>query len=474
MAEKKYTDYEQKTLRVLKMQEGDLERLQQQTANATQRLSQMDQRLKDLKERAKILAADTLGADYSEPSPNTQHPTPNTQISLDDIPSWQSLEKRADHEHIPHNIVMEDLLTGKEITYALDEVKRINDDFARRTGLTKRDLTFLSAATSIQTARWFMMPKIARQMGKSGKVLAALSPSAVALLEQKPVTKNLALIDEANQEFIEEVEAEEIKEDGNREAKARSWQDILEQKDNMPENAFNNDAMNWIFGIVNKITGTKTGSNFASVDALTGEKVKTHKVLAEAMRSIKEDPMRLTAAVYAQYAQDRAAHGETTDLLAPAMEALQPGMMSDLYQSQIQQLATMQNLTLIGQQAAFPLVVNMAVGLLHGFMYDPAIDGPREYYDARTRKILMLSNLMASGTNMAFSAATEAWMKLDLGGLLVTGTRAIQDVAYLTNLEDHFLKTKMDKVLEKELRDIDSHFNNTPAVRAERFPLSEK
>ena len=197
MAEKKYTDYEQKTLRVLKMQEGDLERLQEQTANATQSLSQMDQRLKDLKERAKILAAETLGADYSEPSPNTQHPSPNTQhpspttqISLNDIPSWQSLEKRADQEHIPHNIVMEDLLTGKEITYALDEVKRINDDFARRTGLTKRDLTFLSAATSIQTARWFMMPKIARQMGKSGKVLAALSPSAVALLEQKPDTKH--------------------------------------------------------------------------------------------------------------------------------------------------------------------------------------------------------------------------------------------------------------------------------------------
>lgn len=383
---------------------------------------------------------------------------------MTDIPSWESLEKRADHEQIPHDIVMEDLLTGQEITYAIDEVKRINDDFARRTGLTKRDLSFLSAATSIQTARWVMMPKIVNQMGKSGKVLAALSPSAMAMLEQKPDTKDIALIDEANQEFIEDVEAEEITEGNAQSAKSKSWQDILEQKDSMPVKTFNNDAMNWIFGIVNKITGTRTGSNFSSVDAITGEKVKTHKVLAEAMRSIKEDPMRLTAAVYAQYAQDRAARGETTDVLAPAMEALQPAMMSDLYQSQIQQLATMQNLTLIGQQAAFPLVVNMAVALLHGFMYNPDLDGPREFYDARTRKILLLSNMMASGTNMAFSAATEKWMKLDLGGLLVTGTRAIQDMAYLTNLEDYFLQQQMDKVLEKELQDIDSHFTSVPVV----------
>jgi len=474
MAEKKYNDYEQKTLRVLKMQESDLKRLQEQTADATQSLSQMNQRLNDLKERAKALDSrcEVRGARREDSSSKCE--VRGTRCEMTDIPSWESLEKRADHEGIPHDIVMEDLLTGQEITYAIDEVKRINDAFAKRTGLTKRDLSFLSAATSIQTARWVMMPKIVNQMGKSGKVLAALSPSAMAMLEQKPDTKDIALINEANQEFIEDVEAEEITEGNPQGAKSKSWQDILEQKDSMPVKTFNNDAMNWIFGIVNKITGTRTGSNFSTVDAVTGEKVKTHKVLAEAMRSIKDDPMRLTAAVYAQYAQDRAARGETTDVLAPAMEALQPAMMSDLYQSQIQQLATMQNLTLIGQQAAFPLVVNMAVALLHGFMYNPDLDGPREYYDARTRKILLLSNMMASGTNMAFSAATEKWMKLDLGGLLVTGTRAIQDLAYLTNLEDHFLKQQMDKVLEKELQDIDSHFNNVPAVSQTTITTNNK
>jgi hypothetical protein len=373
-------------------------------------------------------------------------------MSVDDIPSWQSLEERADEAGISHDIVIEDLLTGKEITYALSEVNRINEKFASRTGLTRNDLTFLAIATSIQAARWAMTPKIAGQLGKSGRIIAALSPSAMAMLEQKPDTKELTLIDETNQEFIEE--AEEIHEG------PKSWEEILEQRDEMPDKAFDNDSMNWLFGIVNKITGTHTGSDFASTDAVTGENVSTPSMLAEALRSIKEDPNRLTAAVYTKYAQQRAAQGNPIDVLSPVTDALQPGMESEIFQMQAQQLASMSDLTLIGRQAAFPLVINMVVGLLHGLKYNPETDGPRQFYDARTRKIILLSNLMASGSNLAFTIASEQWGKLDIGGLLVSGTRAIQDMSYLINLEDHFIREQMDKVMEKELQDIDSHFKN--------------
>ena len=132
--------------------------------------------------------------------------------------------------------------------------------------------------------------------------------------------------------------------------------------------------------------------------------------------------------------------------------------------SQMQQLASIRDVTLVGQQAAIPLIINMAVGLFHSFMYNPATDGPRAFYDARTRKILMLSNIMASGTNLALTAGTENWLKLDVGGLLVTATRAMQDLSYLTALEDEFIRHNMDKALEETLQDVDSHFLNLPAV----------
>lgn len=452
MADRKYTDDEKRTLRVLKMQEGDLSRLQRQTDSHTQQLSQMDHRLSELKRRASAIAQEE-GIELPEERHLPSTPTHQKEkMTSGDIPSWQSLEERADEAGIPHHIVVEDLLTGKEMTYALSEVNRINEAFANRTGLTRSDLTCLAIATSMQAARWAMMPKIAAQLGKSGRIVAALSPSAIALLEQKPNTKDLALIDETNQEFIEE--AEEIHKG------PKSWEEILEQRNEMPDKAFNSDSMNWLFGIVNKITGTRTESNFLSTDAATGQTISTPGMLAEALKSIKEDPRRLTAAVYSQYAQEKAAEGIPVDVLAPVTEALQPGMDSELFQAQAQQLASMTDLTLIGKQAAFPLMVNMAVSLLHGLMYHPEKDGPREFYDARTRKILLLSNLFASGSNLTFTIGAEQWQKLDIGGLLVTGTRAIQDLAYLTNLEDHFLKQQMDKVYEKELQDINSHFKN--------------
>lgn len=461
MADKKYTDYEKKTLRVLKMQEGDLQKLKEQTAGHQQALNEMDQRLADMKERAKALAGqEGVQLPDEHHYPTTMTPPAKEKLKKADIPSWESLEKRADHEDISHDVVMEDLLTGQEVRYAVSEVKRINDDFAGRTGLTKRDLSFLAAATSIQTARWMMMPKLIGQLGKSEKVLAALSPSAMSLLESKSAgTKELALADETNQAFQEAEEAEAVDWEAEEVREGhKTWEEILAAKDQPLQKTFNNDAMNWLFGIINNITGTRTASNFTSVDADSGQTVKTPHIFQQAFHSIKEDPMRLPAAVYALYAQEKAAKGETVDVLSPVTEAFSPQMMSDLYKGQFEQLATMHDLTVVGQQAALPLMVNMAIGLLHGFMYNPETDGPREFYDARTRKILLLSNLMASGSNLAFTAGTEKWMKLDLGGLLVTASRTIQDVAYLTNLEDHFLQQQMDKALEQELRDIDSHF----------------
>lgn len=453
MADKTYTDDEKRTLRVLKMQEGDIARLQEQTQGETHELNEMDKRLAALKERAKSLAeaTDTELPEESH-TPTLTEAKPKERMDQSQIPSWESLEEKAKQQHIDKNIVIEDLLSNEEINYAVSEVKRINDEFAARTGLTQSDLVFLSVATSIQTARWVMMPKIVGQLGRSGKVLAALSPSAMAMLEQKPDTKELALIDETNEEFI--AEAEEIHEG------PRNWDDILEQKDDLPDKAFDNDSMNWLFGIVNKITGTHTGSNFASTDAVTGENISTPGMLAEALRSIKEDPRRLTAAVYTQYAQEQAAQGKPVDVLSPVTDALQPGMESEIFQMQAQQLASMSDLTLIGKQAVLPLVINMVVGLLHGLRYNPETDGPRQFYDARTRKIILLSNLLASGSNLTFTLASEQWAKLDIGGLLVSGIRSIQDIAYLVNLEDHFIREQMDKVYEKELQDIDSHFKN--------------
>ena len=111
---------------------------------------------------------------------------------------------------------------------------------------------------------------------------------------------------------------------------------------------------------------------------------------------------------------------------------------------------------------SLPTKVNMTIEQLHTSMYNPEKDGPREFYEARTRKILMLSNLLASTSNVAFAASTELWNKIDAEGLLTTISRVAQDSAYLLNLRETYENIKMNQVLEKELKDIDSHFKHLP------------
>ena len=424
----------------------------------------MDQRLAAMKQRAQALAQEEGVETPNERHLPAQTASQRRKMSLDEVPSWEELSRQAD-QAVRGDVSVEDMLTAGEIRLAEAEVQRINDEFARRTGLDSRDMAFLATATSIQMARWMMMPKLIGAIGRTARLLALLSPQTMALLEKRQAAgSNVALVDEVNKEFQEEADWDaEVISEGH-----KSWEQILEDgaaaTANGHERAFDNDALNWLFGIINNITGTKTLSDFSTVDAVTGETIKTPGIFADAFRSIKEDWLRLPAAVYAQYAKDRAAAGQDTDLLEPLADTFSPEMLSDLYTTQFAQLTAIQDLTLVGQQAAVPLVINMAVGLLHGFMYNPAKDGPREYYDARTRKILIYSNALATASNLAVTAGSENWAKLDVGGLIVSGLRIAQDASYIANLKDKFVKQQMDKVIEKELQDVDSYFLNLPAI----------
>ena len=274
------TPEEKETLRVMKMQEGELEQLQIENEAHHQHLNEMGQRLEALKERARHLAQ-AEGVDVSK-----EHHYPTAQqepdrMNLEEIPSWASLIQQAKEKNVSSNTSIEDLLNEAEITRYQEDTKRIEEEFAQLTGLTKRDMAFLPVATYLQTARWTT----------TGKTLP---------------TKSLATI-------------------GN-----------------------------------------------------------------------------------------------------------------------------------------LPTKVNMTIEQLHTSMYDPEKDGPWEFYEARTRKILMLSNLLASTSNVAFAASTELWSKIDTEGLITTISRLAQDGAYLINLRDAYEKIKMDQVLEKALHDIDSHFKHLP------------
>ena len=100
----------------------------------------------------------------------------------------------------------------------------------------------------------------------------------------------------------------------------------------------------------------------------------------------------------------------------------------------------------------------MVIGLVHGLFYNPEKDGQREFYEVRTRKILSISNALASSGNVLYVLLSKDLKKLDIGGMLVTLSRLYTDARFITKIKRDFINGELDKVLEEEIRQIDEYF----------------
>lgn len=107
----------------------------------------------------------------------------------------------------------------------------------------------------------------------------------------------------------------------------------------------------------------------------------------------------------------------------------------------------------------------MLISLLHGFFYNPQKDHRRDFYEVRTRKILLYSNAISSSINLAYVGVNaysgnvgEAFKKLDLGGLLVTLWRLFSDIRFITKVKEQFINEELDKVTANELKKLDIMF----------------
>ncbi len=99
----------------------------------------------------------------------------------------------------------------------------------------------------------------------------------------------------------------------------------------------------------------------------------------------------------------------------------------------------------IGASAKFAELINLLISTLHTLMYDPTSGTSMDLYNVRTRKIIMYSNIIATGSNVIWVggnviAGNEgAINQLDIGGLIVTIKRLISDTAYIQKIKEEFV-----------------------------------
>jgi len=455
-----YSDSEQDMLKVLKLQEEDLEELEKETNHQSDDLTKLRKQTEALLRKVGINPANIQG-----------QPVEDIKISQDEIPSWDSLVDKAQKKH-PEDVILEDLLSKEEFNYCIAEVQRIYDDFERKTGIwNKKDMAFLIVATALQTLRWVLIQNLCGDLGQT------IDSDSRLQHDDKSIKDD---IKDANTSF-----QERFKGHGSHESMKsyKSWQEIifssvpydtsvhsgdfgenLEGRYHRYKTLGHDPILGWLFGTANIITDTCTLSNLNSYrisripNPHFSEPTDLFTIFYESFDSVKEDRLRLPAAVFAQYVHLKSDAFTKLGLPIPIIQVFSESLAGDLYKNQYDSLCLLKDLAIVGSQAGFAILINMIIGLIHGLLYNPKKDGERRLYEVRTRKILLISNALSSAGNIVYSIISQDWRKLDIGGIIVTIGRLFTDTKFIARIKEEFINQQLDKMLEKEIKELDTYF----------------
>ncbi len=110
----------------------------------------------------------------------------------------------------------------------------------------------------------------------------------------------------------------------------------------------------------------------------------------------------------------------------------------------------------VGASAGIAALFNLIIGAIHGMTYDENNCESRDIHTVKTRRILMLSNAIATGLNVAWVAGNVAYgdkskiKSLDIGGILVLLNRLISDPEFIRQVKEDYVIGKFNALIQGE------------------------
>lgn len=217
--------------------------------------------------------------------------------------------------------------------------------------------------------------------------------------------------------------------------------------------------MGWFFGVANILTDTVTKNNFAlesynttligneykisslsnfgsvlggTYDRVMGENGGTDLALAVGKHAIHLESDAFT----------------TMGLPIPIINNIIPNLSGVMVKNSI-------DIYSVARGAAMSSLINMLITIVRWIYYKFNGKISRELYEVKTRKIILYSNVISSASNIIYVAMTKDLKKLDLGGIIVTLYRIIQDRRFIHNIKREFIYGKLDSEVDAESRELD-------------------
>ena len=111
----------------------------------------------------------------------------------------------------------------------------------------------------------------------------------------------------------------------------------------------------------------------------------------------------------------------------------------------------------VGAQAGMTLLINWLIASLHGsslIFQDDGSDFAFETYQIRTKKILLISDTIATSSSVIQAAVTNNPKCLDIGGAAVLVYRLFTDGKFIAKVKEDYINTGLNDIYEKRAEGI--------------------
>lgn len=377
-------------------------------------------------------------------------------------------------------------------------IEMINQQFETATKLNKQDVAFLFLAIALQCTRILFQPKLdlqfektprenrhdAQQDGNIEKQERSKSANANAenniTSEKYPDIVSMYLLPVPYDAMAgtERIVIPGVSEKGKQ----------LYGGNHHSATLGHDPVLGYIFGTINIMTRTisfknpwlqtcnviLTDNTILDPKNYSGQEVGNKdyspaEIVSMLRETISEDPKRIPAAVGRHVLHLQSDKYCKDGLPFPFLDPAQAQKLidSDWNSHELQKLLKLiaSNLVTVGTQALINSIINVIIEVLHKLTYREESGITRDVFAVKTHKILEISNVIATMSNVIAVAigsiagiatsngklVVQSVEQLDLGGLLVTIHRIVTDQDFINKIKMEYIKTNWQDYVEKEL-----------------------
>ena len=362
--------------------------------------------------------------------------------------SWEQMVAEA-NRYVTDDVDVTDFLTPEEIAQIDSELDEIDAEFSRKTGLRKKDVKFLVLAIALQCVRQYVLDPWLKEH----------RPGAKSTDE-----KNRKGNAEAGWYYVptDKILTNRVPYDCVKKGTNASIQDFLKGGDHRLMMLGHDPILGWIFGTANIMTSTITRADFKSAHVKCINNRNTIYSLADTgkifiackdriMGEGIDGKIALGSAVLREGIHLKSDVGTKRSLPLPGIGVLSTEAGKKLAKYGIDTAS-------VGTEFALASMINCLIAMVHKLCMDDS-DGDEKFYEVRTRKIIMYSNLIASTSNIIVSMTTKNYKLLDVGGLLVTISRLFSDIHFIAKVKQEFIDNKLDVRFQGIKEEVDSIYS---------------